>query len=229
MATLASSSVRRWLQVLLVVLGFNVGNIILSVALYPSFLVQSQSWQYLAEPLVLLATYTAIILGSVWHLTAARSQAIRFGAAFGIATGGLWIINLSLETFMENIDFAISAVFLLGGFGLWGIAGLVSGIRTRSFPLGVFAAIWSGMICVVITITYGLLLPYVALARLKFLIHADPDYVRSGWTDLHAFVLANQFDSAFSHLLGALVIGTVVGAFGSGIALLVRGLKKSDA
>jgi hypothetical protein len=49
---------------------------------------------------------------------------------------------------------------------------------------------------------------------------SDPDYLRSGWTDVRAFAIANTFDAGFTHLVEAPVIAAVLGALGGGIALL---------
>jgi hypothetical protein len=43
--------------------------------------------------------------------------------------------------------------------------------------------------------------------------------VRSGWTDVKAFVLANAFDNAFTHLVGAFIVGSIVGLIGSAIGV----------
>jgi len=71
------------------------------------------------------------------------------------------------------------------------------------------------MIGVLMTVTFGFLLGLAALPRLEYLLAGDADFARSGWQDLHAFALANQFDSGFSHLLGGLVIGAIVGTIGA--------------
>lgn len=77
------------------------------------------------------------------------------------------------------------------------------------------------MICVLITIAFGLLLTYISLSHLAHQLVADPDFLRSHWRDLRAFAIANSFDSAFSHLLGGLLIGIIVGAIGACLGLCV--------
>jgi hypothetical protein len=82
------------------------------------------------------------------------------------------------------------------------------------------------MICVLLTIAYGLALPLLAQSRLQAQLAADPDFLRSRWTDLRAFVLANSFDAAFSHLLGALLISMALGALGAVAAIWPRGARQ---
>jgi len=78
---------------------------------------------------------------------------------------------------------------------------------------GVLAAVWSAVTTMVGGVTFGFVLALVARARLERILVTDPDYLRSGWTDVKAFVLANAFDNPFDNgftcLLGALVVGLV--------------------
>lgn len=71
------------------------------------------------------------------------------------------------------------------------------------------------MCTIVITLTFGFTLSYVALPRLQHILATSPEYTRSHWTDVHAFAIANKFDSAFSHLLVAVIIAGILGTLGS--------------
>ena len=48
------------------------------------------------------------------------------------------------------------------------------------------------------------------------------EYRRSGWTDAHAFGLANTLDSACTHLVIAPIVAMVFGSIGSLLAGFVR-------
>ncbi len=76
-------------------------------------------------------------------------------------------------------------------------------------------AVCSAMVTMVVGVTFGFVLTLAAPSRLERILATDPDFVRSGWTDVKAFVLANAFDNGFTHLLGALVVGSVMGLIGS--------------
>ena len=70
------------------------------------------------------------------------------GLLFGLLTGGLWLISLTLETFTDLSGIAgilATAPFLLGGFLLWGVAGVVAVWRTGSTESGLLAAVWSAL------------------------------------------------------------------------------------
>jgi hypothetical protein len=51
---------------------------------------------------------------------------------------------------------------------------------------------------------------------------AWPEFQRSGWTDVHAFAIANALDSVISHLLLGPVVATVMGTIGSLWANAIR-------
>ena len=81
--------------------------------------------------------------------------------------------------------------------------------------LGLLAAVWCAMVTMVLGVTYGFVLALATPGRLAHNLAGDPDYRRSGWTDVKAFVLANTFDNGFTHLLGGLIVASGVGLIGS--------------
>ncbi len=205
-----------------------LATVLLDVALvgglalrYRPFLAQPDAARYLLEPLILLLLYAAF---GVWLGTlrdAAHRIALKVGGALGLLTGALWIINLTVETFTDltgRVGLLATAPFLLGGFALWGVAGAAAAWRAYNVRLGLLAALISATLCVLLTVTYGFLLPYIALPLLERTLAGDPDYLRSGWADLRAFTIANTFDAGFSHLLLAPLIAALVGGLGGALA-----------
>jgi hypothetical protein len=220
-----------WLRgALLTLMGLNIALMALNVTLYRGFFAQPNAVLYLLEPLALFVVYAVIAFLTIRRISPQAEVAARAGLLFGLLTGCLWLVNLTLETFTNlsgGGSILATAPFLLGGFLLWGAAGAVAAWRTSSIGPGLLAAVWSAMICVLLTVAYGLTLPLVALPRLQQQLTNDPDFLRSRWTDLHAYVLANSFDAGFSHLLGALVIGLTLGALGSMTAAWLRGARQT--
>lgn len=212
---------RTWL---LHAIGFDLLLIAGRVLLYPSLWSQVGAATYVLEPVVLLVGYAVIVVWLTADTDTHRRWPLVYGSAVGPIAGGIWIVNLALETFanLSPLGLLATAPFLLGGFLLWGVAGFCAARRTGSVSSGVLAAVWSAMICVLMTIAFGLLLTYTSLPRLEHNLVADPDFLRSHWSDLRAFAIANSLDSAFSHLLGGLLVGTIVGAAGGFLGLLVR-------
>jgi len=187
------------------------------VLLYTPFLAQRNSLGYVLEPVALLLVYAGVVRAATAGADPRRRVALRTGLLVGVLTGALWIVNLTLETFADlpsGAGFLASAPFLLGAFALWGVAAGRGARRTGSLRLGVLAALWAALICVLIAITFGLLLAYTSLPRLEHTLVTDPDYLRSHWRDLRAFAIANQFDAAASHLLIAPVVAVLVGLVG---------------
>lgn len=218
----------RW--IFLAALAFDLALIAVRVALYTPLLTQPGGTIYVLEPVVLLVAYAAISWWLTAHPTEKRSIALSVGFTFGMISGALWLINLTIENFTNlsgRIGILATAPFLLGGFALWGVAAFRAAPPTRSIPHGLLAAVWSAMICVLMTVTFGFLLTYTSLPLLERGLSADPDFLRSRWHDLHAFAIANSFDAAFSHLLGALIVSVIVGSLGALAATLLSRMRKA--
>jgi hypothetical protein len=201
------------------------------VLLSPDLVRQPGALVYLLEPLVLLVGYGVLALLLTRGEGDDQRQAIAVGTVIGLLSALLWLINLSLETFTTAGDswgILATAPFLLGGFLLWGIAGLVGAWQTQRFVSGVVAALWSAMVCALLTVLYGWVLLFVALPRLAAMMVGNPDFARSQWTDATLFAIANSFDAGFSHLLGALLVGVIVGGVGAGVGLWARRLQRNS-
>lgn len=132
------------------------------------------------------------------------------------------VVNISVETFGDlagGAKLVATAPLILGPFVAWGVVGGWAAHATGSLRQGVLAAVWSAMVTMAVGVTFGFALASAARGRMEQILGADPDFIRTGWTDLQAFVLANTFDNGFTHLLGALIVGTVVGLTGSVVGL----------
>jgi hypothetical protein len=200
-------------------------------ALSPSFWQQPGALVYLFEPLALLVCYGALVLLFTRSDRNEQRQAIAVGMVVGLLSAFLWLINLSLETFTtvgDSWGILTTAPFLLGGFLLWGIAGLVGAWKTQRFVYGLVAAIWSAMVCALLTVIYGWVLLFVALPRLAEMMVGNPDFARSQWTDATIFAIANSFDAGFSHLLGALLIGGIFGVVGAGVDIWAQRMQRTS-
>jgi hypothetical protein len=112
---------------------------------------------------------------------------------------------------------AVQLAGMLFVFALWGVAGARSARELNRFRPGVIAAVMSAGVCMVIGVTAG-------FAMELFIAPPRPDYVtswaefkRSGWTDAHAFGIANTLDSGFTHLWMGPVVAVIVGSVGAWI------------
>jgi hypothetical protein len=185
---------------------------------YPPFWQQPNSALYVLAPLTLLLVYAGAVLALTWRPAADRRQVLRTGTRLGLLAGLLWSSSLTIEIFAHlasPANLCSTAPFLLGGFGLWGVASFRSARQGHSLPASIVAAIWAGMITALVTIAWGFLIGLVALPRLAEQIAGSPEQLSSGWQDLPAFAIANQFDAGFSHLLAAPIIGSLLGTLGA--------------
>ena len=216
-AKLTISAMRR---ALLAAIALNLALVLGRAFSFPGFFSMPDSALYLLEPLALLLVYAGVALflhklaSPAWHLP------LHLGALVGVCLGALEVVNISLES-LVNMNKPASTIsslaLMLALFCGWGVAGFWCALRTGSMLLGMLVAVCCAMVSILTAVTFGFLLPYVALPRLAYDMTADPDFLRSGWHDTFAFTIANTFDSGFTHLLEAPLIGAIVGAFGGAL------------
>jgi hypothetical protein len=205
------------LRAVLTLLAVDVALVAAGVISYPSFLRQPGSVVYLAEPLLLLPIYAAVALAVVRPVGADRQRVTRVAAVVGVVLGALEVANISVETFTGvsgAANFVTTAPLILGPFVVWAVVAGWAARATGSWRMGLLAAVWTAMVTMVIGVTYGFVLLLAAPNRLGRNLLTDPDFARSGWPDVKAFVPANTFDNGFTHLLGGLLVGSLMGLIG---------------
>ncbi|MBV8454242.1 MAG: hypothetical protein JOZ29_18505 [Deltaproteobacteria bacterium] len=189
---------------------------------YPPYFSQRGARELLVELSCALLTY-AIAVSLAARIRAGNTDTIyRTALRFGVLTGLLEVLNIAIE---NGIPFAVQGPALQIGFmaltfGLWGgVAGFRVGRLAGSFGAGLGSAVGSAMICMVLAVTGGFLLELFLFPPQAEYVSTWAEFRRSGWTDAHAFALANTLESGFTHLAAAPVIGAVFGSIGSGIGL----------
>jgi hypothetical protein len=206
----------------LTVIGLDLVLVAGSALSYRPFFSQPESLSYLAKPVALLLLYATAVVIVTRSQHPAQRRGLRVAAVIGCACGLVEMVNISVETFGDlagGAKLVATAPLILGPFVAWGIVGGWAAHATGSLRQGVLAAVWSAMVTMAVGVTFGFALASAARGRMEQILGADPDFIRTGWTDLQAFVLANTFDNGFTHLLGALIVGTVVGLTGSVVGL----------
>ncbi|HEX9038745.1 MAG TPA: hypothetical protein VF808_17320 [Ktedonobacterales bacterium] len=217
----------RWLWLiatsLLALIVLDLAQVALRVASYPSFLSWPGAYGYLAEAVAALAGYALIIVALLALASRVRVawNALRVGCVIGLVGGCLEIVGIAAESLLALPRTATSAVTLaamLTLFLLFALAGFIDAWRERVVWRGAVAAVWSAMVAITITVTFGFLLMSLALPTLARGMASDPEFVRSGWADPQAFAIANTLDAGFTHLTEAPIIAAVVGSLGAGLA-----------
>jgi len=208
--------------------GVAVTDVLLVVVLavsHPGFWRQPGALAYLVPVLVMLAVYVAGAVVVVVRPELAPLASLRAGGAAGLVLGGVEVVNIAVETFSGltgTTNLAVTAPLILGPFVVWGWVAACQARRVATVRAGLTAAYAVAMVTMLVGVTFGLVLVALDPERVARALVGDPDFARSGWTDVNAFALANTFDNAFTHLLGALVVATVVGGIGTALGLRQR-------
>src|SRR5579884_3124700 len=100
----------------LAIVAFDFALIAGQLLIYPTLLAKPGSLGYIAEPVVLLVVYAGLgiaatvgaqgCLNSVEH-TADRLATLQLATVFGLLSGGLWLLNHTLETFVDTSSWGL--------------------------------------------------------------------------------------------------------------------------
>jgi len=189
------------------------GMIVASIALYRPYLAMNQSFVQAIEPVAVLILYGII---AAWVTTDGgrwRKTVLSAPLSLGIVTGILDTAHIISENFVDlgrwNGAVALSAMAI--SFILWGVAGYSSAREQRLPVAGVIGGTWSGMVCSVIAVTCGLGLELFIHPPAENYVVTWGEFQRSGWSDVHAFRIANTLESGFEHLLLSPIMGAIFG------------------
>jgi len=189
-------------------------------ARYPGFFSQPGARIFLIEPMCPLIVY-AVAIALVLRLGGLYWNAILNTAiVFGVFTGILEVVNIGIE---NGVPFLVSGSRMALGsmlvvFTLWGVAGFSTSRSLRSMGSGLIAAVASACICMLIAVAAGFAVELFLASPDQATIATWVEYKRSGWTDPRAFGIANTLESAFTHLVVAPIVATVVGGAGALVA-----------
>jgi hypothetical protein len=210
--------------ILFSLIALNAGMAALAVARYPALFEQHSALIYVLEPVFILLLYTVaaayivIVRGRVWNTILTNAT------VFGVITGTLETINVGLENAAAAAARgpALSISFMAIVFSLWGIAGARTVRSTNSIRTGMATSVLCAGICMLIAVAAGFMIELFIAPPDSATVSMWAEYRRSGWTDAHAFGLANTLDSGFTHLIIAPIVATVFGGIGSLLAQFVR-------
>jgi hypothetical protein len=205
--------------ILLAVITINITMMIIAVSMYPPFLTMPHSVSYILESGIMLFLYIGIV---IWATRPAVSPAIlRMATFFGVIACLLEIVHISIENFghMDSHTETISTgIFMLGLFLIFAVSGYRTMLYKRNIIPAMLAGSWSAIVCMLIVTTYGLSQLFWSFGSMEKHNIGNPDFIRTGWTDLHAFVIADIFEACFKILFVGPVAGIIFGLFGAGIA-----------
>jgi hypothetical protein len=210
---------------LLLVIAVNLVMIGGRVFFTPELLGMPGGLQSALEPAALMSLGALVVIWATSHAGLVDRAVLREGTGLGLVSGTLEVVHITLENyghFNARLESVMTGAFLLGLLLLWGVAGYRVIRRTGVFGAGLLAGSWSAMVGMLIAATYGISQLFWGLSRLEKRNIGSPDFERSGWTDLHAFTIADVFEAAFKVLLIGPVAGALLGGLGALIALTIH-------
>lgn len=175
---------------------------------------------FVIEAAVLLLAYAVVVFWTTDSDDPVRHSML-LATSLGLIGGFLQIASMTQEEFMNlgprwNGIAAFSLLFCT--FMTWGIAGYRAARGTGAVRSGAMAGLWCAVITMSMAVLFGFLVEfYLAVPKPEYVMTWG-EFKRSGWSDVHAFTIANTLDSAFSHLMAGPVLGIVLGGAASLIA-----------
>jgi hypothetical protein len=209
---------------LLLVIALNLVMIGIRVFLDSQLLGMPGGLQSALEPAALLTLNSLIVTWATRGDIPVARVIVREGTAIGLVSGALEVVHITLENFGHfnaRVESVSTGDFLLGLLVLWGIAGYQVTRSTADLGEGLLAGSWSAMVGMLMAMNYGYSQMFWCLPRLEQRNIGSPDLLRSGWTDLHTFTIADVFEAGFKILLIGPVAGAVLGALGAVMALTI--------
>jgi len=213
-------------RTLLFGIALNLCLIVVRVWLYRPLLAMPGALRFVVEPVIGLAGCGLFVVAATYGKTLKLPDALWPATAWGMAGGTLLVVHMALENFGRRIgeNTWITLAFMFITFLLWGLTGFVVARNTASTVLGLLAGCWSAVVSVLVAVTFGFGLMFFEVPSLDY-VATWAEFKQSGWSDAHAFAIANSLDSEFTHLLAGLVLGSICGAIGGGLARIRPGTR----
>jgi hypothetical protein len=210
---------------LLVVVILSLMMMGIQVFLYRPLLAMPGGASFVFETTVVLLLYGMLIVWATRSDGQLHRTVLQLGTPVGLVAAAVQIAHLAAENFIQfgRPWEAISTLtFMLCTFLIWGFAGYRSARSVGAILPGALAGAWSAIVTMSIAVTFGFALEF-------YLATPNPEYVatwgefkRSGWTDIHAFTIANTLDSALSHLIVGPIVGVVFGGAAGALTRIPR-------
>jgi hypothetical protein len=228
-------SIRRssWRERLLAaVLGCNCLLILWGVHVVPAVVYPNGVATTLADVGMQLAIAILAFFGplSFKRYHASIGIALLLGAFFAIAYNAVLLSNFLPSV---NWDFNVLLLFL----GVASLAGFLAGYQTRRIGQGVVIGFWALVIGTAIWSIGMMIINYAFWGSHDWFFFwkndgAIDDFVRSGSTNLHLFILQDMQGALFFHPLLSAFLGALCGLVGGAVAqavLLIQGIFSSRA
>ena len=217
--TLDMSQLSLLRRALLLGIALNLCLIVVRVSLYRPLLAMPGAFRFIVEPVIGLVGCGLFVLAVTSGKNVKLLDALWPATAWGFVGGALLVVHMTLENFGRRIgeNGWITLAFMFSTFLLWGVAGFVTARNTASRALGLLGGCWSAVVSVLVAVGFGFVLMFFEVPPLDY-VATWAEFQQSGWGYVHAFAIANSLDAGFTHLLAGLVLGSIFGAIGGGMA-----------
>ncbi len=197
----------------------NLCLLVVRVGLYRPLWAMPGALRFVVEPVIALAGCGLFVVAVTSGRQGKRLDALRPATAWGMAGGALLVVHMALEDFGRRIgeNGWITLAFMSATFLLWGVTGFRVARNTASTAPGWLGGCWSAVVSVLAAVTFGFVLMFFEVPPLDY-VATWPEFKQSGWSDVQAFAIANSLDAGFTHLVAGLVLGSIFGAIGAGLA-----------
>jgi hypothetical protein len=153
------------------------------------------------------------------------SGSLRLATVTGAAGGAILIAHMALENFGARVgeDWRLTVAVMFATFGLWFSTGWRTARGHSTLMAGAVAGCWTALVSAILAVTFGFTGMFFDIPSSAY-VATWPEYIQSGLSDPQAFALANTLDAATSHVVTALMLGSILGGVGWFIASLQKGV-----
>jgi len=152
----------------------------------------------------------------------------RFSSNGGLIIGLLFIINISIEEFIEwqskTSSLVSTLTIMFAIFITFSIISATKTLKTGSISNGVKSSFVSAILGTIIALCFGFLISYVFSERMVLSLKGYRGY--TDFNDPKAFTFYNAFDNASNHVIIVPVISLIMGFFGGLAAMAILRLRK---
>jgi len=220
----------RFLRLALtIVIIVNITMVLIASFMYPPLLSIPGSNYYILKLLAILLLYCVGVL--LVTKSSTNLYVLRTGTLFGILGSILEIIHILMENYghlNQSAESISTGLFMVGLFLLFGLSGFVYTYEQRSIKGGIFVGTWSSVVCMLIVMTFGLSQLFWSFNVIESRNNGNPDFIRSGWTDIHAFTIADIFEASFKILSLGPVLGIIFGLIGASLFWVLPERKRNS-
>ena len=221
-------------------IGFSLLNISLisyGISRFPtSMTASSDGVKGLVADIFILTVYASVGYWGAARTSRLNPTILRLSLVFGLLATTIYLGVVEIEYVVRFTDaggrtLGIAMVSTL--FVLFFLAGVFGGFVTKLARVGVVTAVWCAAIGAImwfaaVMTTYYAYLGTKQQEHVLFVENHD-DFVRSGMTDFHAFILQDFMGACFYHLLMTPLFAAILGSAGGWMGKWMKNLMERRA